>query len=237
METTDINSPLLLASFSNRGQVQNHVKENSFSCSWFYTWHRFERRPKAIGKFAIKVVLACNWNKTDFTCLRKFLHRLITNVFFSAFVLERGRVVLRLSTTDVQCKTVSFKPDSFQSNESRINVQTSINYFNSTGSFVHDAAVTWVESVTFTSFKVCALKAGRAERLTPDSGVTFVDYIAFQESPAGAVSSQLSMPLKWWDGTTCKTVTFQNVSHKNSYLPYNITYIPLEKYHAIVRFK
>ena len=123
--------------------------------------------------------------------LRKFLHRLITNVFFSAFVLERGRVVLRLSTTDVQCKTVSFKPDSFQSNESRINVQTSINYFNSTGSFVHDAAVTWVESVTFTSFKVCALKAGRAERLTPDSGVTFVDYIAFQESPAGAVSSQL----------------------------------------------
>ena len=121
--------------------------------------------------------------------------------------MERGRVALRLSTTDVQCKTVNFNPASFQSNETRINVHTSINYFNYSGNFIHDAAVTWIESVTFTSFKVCVLKAGRAERLTPDNGVTFVDYIAFQESPAGAESSHLSMD-NWWDGTTCKSVTF-----------------------------
>ncbi|XP_068699862.1 uncharacterized protein [Montipora foliosa] len=125
------------------------------------------------------------------------------------FVLERGRVALRLNTTDVLCKKVDFNPASFQSNEGKINVQTSINYFNSTGSFVHDAAVTWVESVTHLNFKLCALKAGRAERLTPDGGLTFVDYVAIQESPAGAIAGHLQMPMKWWDGTTCKTLDFQ----------------------------
>lgn len=128
-------------------------------------------------------------------------------VLLLEFVMERGRVALRLGTNDVQCKTVNFNPASFQSNEARVNVHTSINYFNYSGDFIHDAAVTWIESVTFTSFKVCVLKAGRAERLTSDNGVTFVDYIAFQESPAGAESSHLSMD-NWWDGTTCKSVTF-----------------------------
>ncbi|XP_067055015.1 uncharacterized protein [Acropora muricata] len=125
------------------------------------------------------------------------------------FVLERGRVALRMNTTDVQCKTVHFKPTSFQSNEGKINVQTSINYFNSTASFVHDAAVTWVESVTYLNFKLCALKAGRAERLTPDDGLTFVDYVAIQESPAGAAAGHLRMPMKWWDGTTCEKLDFE----------------------------
>ncbi|XP_074615862.1 uncharacterized protein LOC141875476 [Acropora palmata] len=125
------------------------------------------------------------------------------------FVLERGRVALRMNTTDVQCKTVHFKPTSFQSNEGKINVQTSINYFNSTASFVHDAAVTWVESVTYLNFKLCALKAGRAERPTPDDGLTFVDYVAIQESPAGAAAGHLRMPMKWWDGTTCEKLDFQ----------------------------
>ncbi|XP_029202283.2 uncharacterized protein LOC114966535 [Acropora millepora] len=125
------------------------------------------------------------------------------------FVLERGRVALHLNTTDVECKQVTFKPTSFQSNEGKINVQTSINYFNSTASFVHDAAVTWVESVTHLNFKLCALKAGRAERLTPDNGLTFVDYIAIQESPAGAAAGHLRMPMKWWDGTTCETLKFE----------------------------
>ena len=144
----------------------------------------------------------------------------------SAFVLERGRVALRLNTTDVQCKTVLFKPTSFQSNEGKINVQTSINYFNSTASFVHDAAVTWVESVTYLNFKLCALKAGRAERLTPDDGVTFVDYVAIQESPAGAVAGHLRMPMKWWDGTTCTNLPFRQVG----YITSNSQPFPLKNY-------
>ena len=135
--------------------------------------------------------------------------------YFTAFVLERGRVALHLNTTDVECKKVTFKPTSFQSNEGKINVQTSINYFNSTASFVHDAAVTWVESVTHLNFKLCALKAGRAERLTPDNGLTFVDYVAIQESPAGAAAGHLRMPMKWWDGTTCETLKFEQVIYRS----------------------
>lgn len=130
-------------------------------------------------------------------------------LYFIAFVLERGRVALRMNTTDVQCKTVSFKNAAFESSRGRVYVQTSINYFNYSGNFIHDAAVTWVENVNINTFEMCALKAGRAERLTPDGGLTFVDFVAFQESPVGAVSGILNMPSKWWDGTTCKTVSFQ----------------------------
>ena len=114
-----------------------------------------------------------------------------------------------MNTTDVQCKTVSFKKAAFENSRGRVYVQTSINYFNFSGSFIHDAAVTWVEKVNVNTFEVCALKAGRAERLTPDDGLTFVDFVAFQESPVGAISGLLRMPSKWWDGTTCKKVAFQ----------------------------
>lgn len=112
----------------------------------------------------------------------------------------------------MQCKTVIFKQAAFESGRGTVYVQTAINYFNYSGNFIHDAAVTWVENVNINTFEVCALKAGRAERLTPDNGLTFVDYVAFQESPVGALSGRLKMPTKWWDGTTCKTIPFQSVS-------------------------
>lgn len=47
--------------------------------------------------------------------------------YFLAFVLERGRVTLRLNTTDVQCKTVSFKKAAFEISRGNVYVQTSIN--------------------------------------------------------------------------------------------------------------
>ncbi|KAJ7393392.1 hypothetical protein OS493_006364 [Desmophyllum pertusum] len=133
------------------------------------------------------------------------------------FILERGRVALRLNATDVQCKTVSFKQGAFESSKG-VYVQTSINYFNYTGNFTHDAAVTWVENVATSTFKVCALKAGRAERWTPDHGLTFVDFVAFQESPVGALSGRIQMPSKWWDGTTCEKVSFYTTTF--STVPY-----------------
>jgi len=120
------------------------------------------------------------------------------------FVIQRGRVVLRLDMIDVQCRLVKFKT-SFEASRGSVHLQTSINYFNHTGSFVHDAAVTWVESVNLTSFEVCALKAGRAERLTPDGGLTFIDYVAFQEAPVDTVAGQALMS-DWWDGTNCKSI-------------------------------
>ena len=118
-----------------------------------------------------------------------------------------------MNTTDVQCKTVSFKEAEFESSRGTVYVQTSINYFNYSGNFIHDAAVTWVENVNYHTFEVCALKAGRAERLTPDGGLTFVDFVAFQESPVGAISGRLQMPSDWWDGTSCKSVAFEKVRH------------------------
>ena len=96
---------------------------------------------------------------------------------------------------------------SFDIGRGTVNLQTSINYFNFTGSFIHDAAVAWVENVNLTSFEVCVLKAGRGDRLTPDGGLTFVDYVAFQEAPVNAVAGQQLMT-DWWDGTNCQSITF-----------------------------
>ena len=86
-----------------------------------------------------------------------------------------------------------FKTGSFQSNRGNVRVQTTINYFNYSGNFIHDAAVTWVENVNLSSFDVCALKAGRLDRLTPDGGLTFVDFIAFQEAPKSSTAGQVIM--------------------------------------------
>ena len=135
------------------------------------------------------------------------VHQFIS-FLFSAFVLQRGRVALRLATEDVRCKKVYFKTGIFESSKGNVRVQTTINYFNYTGNFIHDAAVTWVEKVNLSSVDVCALKAGRLDRLTPDDGLTFIDFIAFQEAPKSASAGQVVMP-NWWDGTQCESVTFE----------------------------
>ena len=134
--------------------------------------------------------------------------------FFSitAFIIHRGRVELRLDTSDVQCKTVVFSPANFK-NYMPVRVETSINYYSSNGSFVHDAAVSWAEETSVSSFQVCVLKAGRLDRLTPDSGLTYVDYIAYQSAPAGTVTGEQLMS-DWWEGTTCQTVALPKVRMK-----------------------
>jgi len=70
--------------------------------------------------------------------------------------------------------------------------------------------VTWTEKINSTSFSVCALKAGRGDRPTPDRGLTFVDYIAYQGAPREAVAGEEKIS-DWWDGTTCKKVDFPQV--------------------------
>ena len=130
---------------------------------------------------------------------------------YLAFVLHRGRVALDLASTEVQCKTVSVKASTFQFSLA-VRVETSINYFNnSDSSFVHDAAVSWAEEISLSSFQVCALKAGRNDRLTPDNGLTFVDYIAYQGAPEGTVTGE-TLINNWWEGTTCQTVKLPSVS-------------------------
>lgn len=123
--------------------------------------------------------------------------------------MHRGRLVARLDFTEVQCKAVAFKIKNFN-NLRRVHIQTSINYFNETGNFVHDAAVTWAEKISTDGFSACVLKAGRNERATPDKGLTFIDYIAYQGAPEGAVAGEQAMT-DWWDGTQCALVTFPAV--------------------------
>jgi hypothetical protein len=95
-----------------------------------------------------------------------------------------------------------------------VHVQASVNYYSTiaNATFTHDAAVAWTEEINVHNFTVCALKTGRNDRVTPDSGHTYVDYIAYQGSPAGAVAGEESMA-NWWDGTTCKSVALPSVSN------------------------
>ena len=139
-------------------------------------------------------------------------------------MLHRGRVVLQLDKTVVQCKAVSFKGAEFTLG-SQVHVHTSVNYFNESGPFVHDAAVTWIERVSTAGFSVCALKAGRNDRLTPDSGLTFVDYIACQGAPTGSMAGEVNIT-QWWEGTTCKIVDIPKVS---IYIPQSSTKCSLHK--------
>lgn len=123
--------------------------------------------------------------------------------------MHRGRVALRLDTSDVQCRSAVFKNNTFNDFR-RVHVQTTINYFNETRGFVHDAAVTWAEKISVGGFRVCVLKAGRLDRKTPDKGLTFIDYIAYQGAPEGAVSGEESL-VSWWDGTHCRRVDIPEV--------------------------
>lgn len=120
------------------------------------------------------------------------------------FIMQRGRFALHLDTSDVQCKAAVFQNQTFNDFR-RVHVQTTINYFNETGSFVHDAAVTWAEKISSRGFSACVLKASRLERETPDNGLTFIDYIAYEGAPKGAVAGEESL-VSWWDGTHCRSV-------------------------------
>ncbi|KAK3740263.1 hypothetical protein QZH41_017827, partial [Actinostola sp. cb2023] len=123
------------------------------------------------------------------------------------FILHRGRVLLHLDAAVVQCKTVNFSSPNFLPNR-KVHIQASVNYNHASpnATYIHDAAVAWTEKITTSNFIVCALKTGRNDRATPDNGRTFVDYIAYQGAPLGAVAGE-EVINKWWDGTTCKKVS------------------------------
>ena len=125
--------------------------------------------------------------------------------------MQRGRLALQLHTSDVQCKSAAFQNQTFNDFR-RVHVQTTINYFNESGSFVHDAAVTWTEKISSKGFRACVLKAGRLERTTPDEGLTFIDYIAYEGAPEGTVAGEESL-VSWWDGTHCRLVNIPEVPY------------------------
>jgi len=75
-------------------------------------------------------------------------------------------------------------------------------------SYVHDAAVSWVEVVNDDQFTACVMAAGFNERKS-NANVT-VDWMAYQGAPVGGVSGEVRMS-QWWTGTTCETINFPTV--------------------------
>ncbi|KAK2556579.1 hypothetical protein P5673_021492 [Acropora cervicornis] len=120
-------------------------------------------------------------------------------------VFYRGRTHVYLGDTEAHCRQVVFENSAFLENKP-VHIHVTVNYFNTSGLFTHEAAVAWTEEISHSSFQVCVLTAGRLDRIPPDGGLTFVDFIAYQSNPIGSVTGHELLD-SWWDGTTCKEIT------------------------------
>ena len=107
------------------------------------------------------------------------------------------------------CEIIHFKPYVFYPDKP-IEVQIAVNHVDtSETSYVHDAAVSWVENVNYDNLTACVMAAGFNERKSK-ANVT-VDWIAYQGAPVGGVAGEVRLS-QWWTGTTCQTVKFPAVS-------------------------
>ncbi|CAH3179854.1 unnamed protein product [Porites lobata] len=103
------------------------------------------------------------------------------------------------------CHAIHFKPFVFYPDKP-IQVQITVNHMDTSDkSYVHDAAVSWVENVNNDGFTACVMAAGYNERKSY-ANVT-VDWMAYQGAPVGGVTGEVRMS-QWWTGTTCATVRF-----------------------------
>ena len=90
-----------------------------------------------------------------------------------------------------------------------IQVQITVNHIDTSDmNYVHDAAVSWIEDVTYEQFTACVMAAGYNERKSRAN--VSIDWIAYQGAPVGGVTGEARMS-QWWTGTTCKTVNFPSV--------------------------
>ena len=107
------------------------------------------------------------------------------------------------------CEVIRFKPFVFYPDKP-IEVQITVYHMDTSDkSYVHDAAVSWIEDVNNDGFTACAMAAGYSERKSYANGT--VDWIAYQGAPVGGVTGELRMS-QWWTGTTCTTARFPTVS-------------------------
>jgi len=107
------------------------------------------------------------------------------------------------------CEIVFFEPYVFYTDKP-IEVQVTVNHIDTSDkSYVHDAAVSWVENVNFDQFTACVMAAGFNERKS--NAYVTVDWMAYQGAPMGGVASKVQIS-QWWTGTTCKAVNFPSVS-------------------------
>ena len=99
------------------------------------------------------------------------------------------------------CEVISLRPYVFYPDKP-IEVQITVNHIDTTEkSYIHDAAVSWIENISNGRFTACVMAAGFDERKS-NVDVT-VDWMAYQGAPVGGV--QIS---QWWTGTSCETVIF-----------------------------
>ena len=119
------------------------------------------------------------------------------------------------------CEVVRFKPYVFYTDKP-IEVQITVNHIDTSDkSYVHDAAVSWVEDVSFDRFTAYVMAAGFNERKS-NANVT-VDWMAYQGAPAGGVTGKVRIS-EWWTGTTCEAVSFPSVSNLSLLLSFYIIY-------------
>ncbi|XP_068703631.1 uncharacterized protein [Montipora foliosa] len=103
------------------------------------------------------------------------------------------------------CEIIRFQPYVFYPDKP-IEVQITVNHVHTSNmSYVHDAAVSWVENVNYQQFTACVMAAGFNERKYT-ANVT-VDWMGYQGAPAGGISGETRIS-QWWTGTTCETVNF-----------------------------
>lgn len=107
------------------------------------------------------------------------------------------------------CEVISFRPFVFYPDKP-IQVQITVNHIDTSDmNYVHDAAVSWIEDVTYEQFTACVMVAGSNERKSRAN--VSIDWIAYQGAPVGGVTGEVRMS-QWWTGTTCKAVNFPSVS-------------------------
>ncbi|XP_078383750.1 uncharacterized protein LOC144666229 [Oculina patagonica] len=103
------------------------------------------------------------------------------------------------------CEVIRFKPYVFYPDKP-IEMQITVNHIDTSDkSYVHDAAVSWVENVNYDTFTACVMAAGYNERKS-HANVT-VDWMAYQGAPVGGVAGNVRIS-QWWTGTTCETLNF-----------------------------
>ena len=131
--------------------------------------------------------------------------------FLSVFPFQRGRQHMpHIPTLGYShCVVIHLKPYVFYPDKP-IEVQITVNHIDTSDkSYVHDAAVSWVENTNYDRFTACVMAAGFNER--ESSANVTIDWVAFQGAPVGGLAGEKRIS-QWWTGTTCVTVNFPSVS-------------------------
>lgn len=103
------------------------------------------------------------------------------------------------------CEVIRLRPFVFYPDKA-LEVQITVNHIDTSDkSYVHDAAVFWVENLNYDRFTACVMAAGYNERHS--NANVRVDWIAYQGAPVDGFADEVRLS-QWWTGKTCKSVSF-----------------------------